>query len=796
MRARLFVRYSALVGLMVMGSTLGCGGCDCDCDCDDTRRRPPVTECDCDDGRACCGEGVVCCGAEQVCVEGMCQACMVPDDPGQSADACEEAFGAQGRVYCVQRAAPGEATCEVCSPEGASCGADRFCRLPSALAEPGQMGLTRYVCAETCQGDAECAGDRPYCDADGDGKCKACIVDGHCEAGHVCRGNVCVAMMPPGVCDVTSCLAMDPARPVCSDGQACEPCEASVACEQVFEELGRPEAADVGAQCVLDEPGSAVDDEVVGRCLPCHPVTDAGCAAPTPICVLGEQPGPAGGVVPTATCAVCDPSTARGCPAGDVCLDGQCVACGEGAPCAGGQRCDGGRCVECVDDADCGGATPVCLQGNVCGCTGHADCGVDELCCDGACVPTSTAACTGCGQGCDADLANGCDARACVCGAGPACSPGAFCQGGACVDCRNDPDCPANDFCVNGVCLACQPGTLNGCDGNLADDCDAGGTCTCGAGPACPAGEFCQGGSCVDCRNDADCPGAGGGAFCVAGACVACDPGTHNGCDEAGPAPICDVNGVCRACAAEPIDECDARAGVRDVCLDDGTCQACEPGTHRGCDPAVGPICEDGPGGAACRPCADTGECLDGLACVDGACVRCGPEPEGPGCGERRICRAGAGDEPSRCIPATVVDAMEMDGRFVVYLNLLDRAALTEELRRPLPITLFPPIGDAFSVVSDPCVVLIQRHTRAFVLHHVGRGLGALAGEDFDVAFAAPGRTIPMQSGENATFVSADGVRTVNGLVLAEAPLISGNGTIFPLAEGVLYPQVMAACAD
>ncbi len=85
-----------------------------------------------------------------------------------------------------------------------------------------------------------------------------------------------------------------------------------------------------------------------------------------------------------------------------------------------------------------------------------------------------------------------------------------------------------------------------------------------------------------------------------------------------------------------PPDPC-AVCPAETFCID-GTCAACEPGTHRGCaTDGVRPVCD--PETRTCTGCAD-GDCGGGHCLPDGRCVECDPGAGGCGDPSRPICTA------------------------------------------------------------------------------------------------------------------------------------------------------------
>lgn len=168
--------------------------------------------------------------------------------------------------------------------------------------------------------------------------------------------------------------------------------------------------------------------------------------------------------------------TVVGCPSGEACRGGVCVAeGGTCAPCGDGSTCGGGACLAypdglaycgrpCVDDADCGG-TDRCIDtpplGRQCvrfvgagpDCAARGGCLVDEDCVPAeVCDPTGhcVASPASCGPG-----AIGCRERGAL---GEACLMGEDCESGLCASeggtgyctrlCEGDAVCPASFACV------------------------------------------------------------------------------------------------------------------------------------------------------------------------------------------------------------------------------------------------------------------------------------------------------------------------------------------------------------
>ena len=333
------------------------------------------------------------------------------------------------------------------------------------------------------------------------------------------------------------------------------------------------------------------------------------------ICSL--YPGEGGGPVDCTT---------TGCPGGQVCQSGTCVA----------DMGDGTLCSPCTDSAECGGPSDLCLQypngRGYCGssCGSSADCGAGGQCAmtsaGGQCVRVEggTPSCTTAPAGCtsDAECASGetCNPDTGVCLSvpsgdtplGDACTASEECQSALCVDgtCTrqcNDLDvesCPTNFYCErgavcgDGLCMAGTRGTAPdgaACGGDtecISLRCE-GGVCSTPCQPSgavtCETGFVCQGNGPLACGSCVEEGSVGGiGAACeVTDDCLVelCAMRGDAGfctqlCDADDPCPegsICtSVDATSSVCVAlEPTE-----TGLRD----DGGCGCAVPGA-RGSSP-------------------------------------------------------------------------------------------------------------------------------------------------------------------------------------------------------------------
>ncbi len=225
--------------------------------------------------------------------------------------------------------------------------------------------------------------------------------------------------------------------------------------------------------------------------------------------------------------------------------------------------------------------------------------------------------CNGCGVRCDyvisggnpSPKANACAGSTCVCGGGPACGSGQWCDptaGPSCQPCNVKGHCgPSCVACANNdVCNA----TATACTGcNVDTDCMAGnyclsGTCT----PKVANGLACSVGTRA-CTSGPD--QAGGCPTCTGGSCNTCQSG------------LC-VDGVCCSATCGTCSRCLAGAG-------NGNCinvvNADDPDTCTGvntCNASAMCRLKQGQGCSLGTQCA-TGNCVDGACCNVSACATC-----------------------------------------------------------------------------------------------------------------------------------------------------------------------------
>ena len=574
-------------------------------------------ECNADDTR-CRGGGVQACGSYDV-------------------DDCTE--------WSVSAPCPGGQVCDngACVVFDPGCGADDDC--------PEGFICVGGVCADRgagCQSDNDCAvGER--CDAlhgvcrprDADHRVgEACAAEGDCGADLECFEGYCSTLCADDVpCPVgSSCYLVDPEVPDtglclrdCADAPGCEPGQAC------YEAAGPLGGACWAAQCQAD--ADCGDD----------PILRMACIGG--VCVA--QNG-------------CDPLTAEGCAAGELCVQyegtGVCLtSCvQQEAGCAGGLKCYPigeveGLCVPagpngagmgCMDDSECDAVT-FCVDdglGNgtcrpACDSWAAGDpCGAGQLCLSvggrtGFCMEDCDNECDAGAERCSGNGLQQCgqaDADACFewadvvpCGDGQGCNElWAVCE----PACMADGDCEANPFvemrCVAGSCEViggcvpatgegcedfeiCEPATPDGAKGVCIQPCDPlEGGCQ-GEGMRC--GLFASGGSCVPAGALGDRDLCDSSIDCGAGlACLM----LMNG--ESRCLPLCDEWDGDPGCGGDLCADLgiDTRVGVCIPCQDE-----CVAGEVRCADEISIQFCDYVVADGICTGWTDAELCPDGEAC-------------------------------------------------------------------------------------------------------------------------------------------------------------------------------------
>jgi len=425
-------------------------------------------------------------------------------------------------------------------------------------------------CGDTAPCWEECVlgacGDLGGCDC---GECPAdfACINGSCAQGFVCEENgkgpgcecgagekscapeLCVHAKTGGVCTAycgATCttpplwwLPMLPCVKGCPPGLGCRPWD--------LEEIGLvadiclpPLYCEKDPQCAGILHPLTECEEV--RCVDnvCSRV-DAGCEACAPKCFgkcTGEDcpkecdevcPVPCVGGVCLAACGDdgCGGKCGE-CAAGQMCLEGLCVACPEGC-----------EVIEC--GSSCGTDCGECEPGFVCDTAGLCECDCKPACDGKECGP------------------DGCGGECAECPAGSVCTVEGVCCKPECEGKECGPDgcgaicgvCPAGEECSGGACIQCTPK----CEGKECGPDGCGGACGgCSEGLRCASAGSCE--PCWPCCQGKECGDDGCGGTC--GTCL--------------PNETC-VDGTCQSdCYASQYCTDQFCGPTSDYCHDCGLC--------------------------------------------------------------------------------------------------------------------------------------------------------------------------------------------------------------------------------
>ncbi|XP_061787482.1 periostin-like isoform X2 [Nerophis lumbriciformis] len=138
-------------------------------------------------------------------------------------------------------------------------------------------------------------------------------------------------------------------------------------------------------------------------------------------------------------------------------------------------------------------------------------------------------------------------------------------------------------------------------------------------------------------------------------------------------------------------------------------------------------------------------------------------------------------------IPAekTTYQILKVDGRFKVFLSLMETAGLTELLKQEGSFTVFAPTDEAFSQLSKEDMALLksdQNVLRTILLYHVSNGIfinGGLEGGVTNLLKTLQGRNLQVMSANNSIHV--------NSVDVPDSDLMATNGVIH-VVKNVLYP--------
>ncbi|KAJ8275578.1 hypothetical protein COCON_G00073300 [Conger conger] len=128
---------------------------------------------------------------------------------------------------------------------------------------------------------------------------------------------------------------------------------------------------------------------------------------------------------------------------------------------------------------------------------------------------------------------------------------------------------------------------------------------------------------------------------------------------------------------------------------------------------------------------------------------------------------------------------LKVDGRFKIFLALMEAAGLAELLHQEGAFTLFAPTDDAFSGLTDADLAVLTSDVnvlRTILLYHISNGIFINGGLEGGVT-----NLLKSMQGKNLRVLSVNNSIQVNSLNVSDSDLMASNGVIH-VVKTILYP--------
>ncbi|XP_066506725.1 periostin isoform X2 [Hoplias malabaricus] len=133
----------------------------------------------------------------------------------------------------------------------------------------------------------------------------------------------------------------------------------------------------------------------------------------------------------------------------------------------------------------------------------------------------------------------------------------------------------------------------------------------------------------------------------------------------------------------------------------------------------------------------------------------------------------------------TMYEMLEADGRFTVFLSLMESAGLTEMLKQEGGYTVFAPTDEAFDGLTEEDMTLLTSDTnalRTILLYHFSKGVFINGGLEGGVT-----NLLKTVQGNNLQVLSVNKSIQVNSVDIPNNDLMASNGVIH-VVKTLLYP--------
>jgi uncharacterized surface protein with fasciclin (FAS1) repeats len=148
--------------------------------------------------------------------------------------------------------------------------------------------------------------------------------------------------------------------------------------------------------------------------------------------------------------------------------------------------------------------------------------------------------------------------------------------------------------------------------------------------------------------------------------------------------------------------------------------------------------------------------------------------------------------QPTTPDPAgpTIIELLAADGRFTIFLSLLEKAGLNSILAGEGPLTLFAPGDSAFATFPQPLMDILLTEPESLdnflrqhiVIEHVSADMFYEAGVFPDVEHTAPTLAYPVKYG-----LTNDGQLAAGNTILLETDITASNGIIHVIDTPMLH---------
>ncbi|KAI5099852.1 periostin [Silurus meridionalis] len=137
----------------------------------------------------------------------------------------------------------------------------------------------------------------------------------------------------------------------------------------------------------------------------------------------------------------------------------------------------------------------------------------------------------------------------------------------------------------------------------------------------------------------------------------------------------------------------------------------------------------------------------------------------------------------------TMLELLQADGRFTIFLKLMEKAELTEMLKQEGSYTIFAPTDEAFKDMSNEDMDLLTSDLnilRTILLYHFSNGIYINGGLEGGVT-----NLLKTIQGNNLQVLSVNNSINVNSLNVNDNDLMASNGVVH-VVKNLLYPADLA----